>query len=135
MVILLTLFIISCTSKIDYHKGKIEIDGKTIEVLVADSTLEQRKGLMDIPYISDRKGMLFLFDESKSRSFWMKNTQFPIDAFFMDDSWTITGMITMEPCVEDPCEVYVFDQPTKYVLEVNKGVYDFPLGTTVVFTS
>ena len=65
--------------------------------------------------------MLFVFEDSKIRSFWMKNTLIPLDIMFINSDYEIIDIQTMEPCLEDPCKNYISKQPAKYALEVNSG--------------
>jgi uncharacterized membrane protein (UPF0127 family) len=68
------------------------------------------------------RGMLFVFDEERTLSFWMKNTLIPLDMLFIDaDLRIIDVKENVPPCKEDPCPSYTSEQPAKYVLEVNSG--------------
>ena len=59
--------------------------GKPIHyrVEVAKTNEEQVKGLMYRLELKKNEGMLFLFDNEKKTSFWMKNTFIPLDIILL----------------------------------------------------
>lgn len=59
--------------------------GKTYAFVVelAKTREQQRIGMMYRMKAEPLTGMLFLFDEEKERSFWMKNTFIPLDIIFI----------------------------------------------------
>ena len=92
------------------------------KVEVADEVDEQRQGLMFREVLPSDKGMLFVFDDFRERSFWMKNTYIPLDMIFLDDKYNIVHIeANAKPCNGDPCENYPSGKPAKYVLEVGGG--------------
>lgn len=64
-------------------------------------------------------GMVFLFDSEKDHSFWMKNTQIPLDMIFISRDGRIVGIHpNAEPFSPRPISV---GAPSRVVLEVNRG--------------
>ncbi len=91
----------------------------SVRVEVADEEGERARGLMFRRHLAADAGMLFVFEEPKTASFWMKNTFIPLDVIFIGADLTILGIVTdTEPLSEDAIEI---DQPSAYVLEVNAG--------------
>jgi uncharacterized membrane protein (UPF0127 family) len=71
--------------------------------------------------LAEDAGMLFVFEEAGTHSFWMKNTLIPLDAIWITDTWHVAEVKSMVPCTLDPCPLYTPALPAKYVLEVNEG--------------
>ena len=63
--------------------------------------------------------MLFIFPDSRPRSFWMKDTFIPLSIAYLDHSGQIMSILDMEPM-----QIrlrYQSVQPADYALEVNQG--------------
>ena len=51
-------------------------------------------GLMFSPPLPAKSGMLFVFEDMKPRTFWMKNTPLALDILFFDDSGRLVSLIS-----------------------------------------
>ena len=102
-------------------ENKVVITGKSINVEIADSEEEKAIGLMFRESLCEDCGMLFVYEDSEIRTFWMKNTLVPLDIIFISDDFKIINIEDAEPCKEDPCKIYSSNGNAKYVLEVNFG--------------
>jgi hypothetical protein len=90
-----------------------------VDVELARTDPERRKGLMDRPSLPENAGMLFIFDAPSLQAFWMKDTLIPLDMIFIDDAGTIVGIVeSAAPQTLTPRSV---GKPSRYVLEVNGG--------------
>jgi uncharacterized membrane protein (UPF0127 family) len=94
-----------------------------IRVEIADTDAERAQGLMDRTALGDNRGMLFVFEEEKQLSFWMKNTLIPLAVAFMDSEGRVVDIQDMKPLDDDPPH-YVSAKPAQYALEVNKGFFE-----------
>ena len=94
-----------------------------LEVEIADSGNERRRGLMGRESLPERAGMLFVHDEDTDGSFWMKDTLVPLSIAFIDADGRILGILDMEPCTADPCPHYSPGVRYRLALEVNQGAF------------
>jgi uncharacterized protein len=92
-----------------------------VDVRVATSAAQRRRGLMRVPELPDGSGMLFVFEEERTGAFWMKDTLVPLDIAFAAADGTIRATLTMTPCEADPCPVYDPGVPYTMALEVPAG--------------
>ena len=73
----------------------VTINKKKIKKLyleIADTEKKRSYGLMNREEIMIDNGMLFIWDKSEIRSFWMKNTQLNLDLFFINMRGIIVGI-------------------------------------------
>lgn len=120
LILLLSLFLLSCTTEreIIIQTSSEEI---TMVVEIANTIEERAVGLMYRTAMEEDQGMLFVFEDTKERSFWMKNTKIPLDILFFDENGIIVDIKeNFQPCVADPCDHY-YSKPARYALEVNAG--------------
>ena len=87
------------------------------ELEMADEPEERRQGLMNRTELCDRCGMLFVFEESAKRSFWMKDTLIPLDIIYIDSSGVVTN-IHRDTEPEQTLETYASTGDAQYVIEV-----------------
>ena len=108
----------------------VELDGKRFDVEIAADPESQTRGLMFRDSMAPDHGMLFTFDETQVRTFWMKNTRIPLDILYFDDQYKLVSMQQrVPPCtLGDRCPVYPSTGPARYVLELNAGTAE-KLGT------
>ena len=89
----------------------------TLDIEIADSEYETQTGLMYRNSMETKQGMLFIFDDVAPRSFYMKNTQIPLDLIFIDGNNKIVSFQkNAKPFDEASLPSNV---PAKYVLEIN----------------
>lgn len=122
-VIIIILFLLSLVLIILFNKTSnyVLVNGKKIQVEIADTELERETGLMNRESLQENSGMLFVYPDSEIRSFWMKNTLIPLDIIFIDENLEIVDIKNALPCYSEPCALYTSSLPAKYVLEVNSG--------------
>lgn len=93
-----------------------------IDIEIAETAADQARGLMYRESMEAAQGMLFVFAREDEKTFWMKNTQIPLDMLFVDASGRIVTICrNTVPFSEEP---YSSGAKVKYVLEVNAGAAD-----------
>ena len=75
----------------------ISIDGHELQLQLALSPSEQKKGLMYRENLAEDHGMLFLFDYPDQASFWMRNTRIPLDIAYFDASGRLKEVHPLYP--------------------------------------
>lgn len=95
---------------------------KSISIEIADDENERVRGLMYRSILPDSCGMLFIFENSETRSFWMKNTHIPLDIIYISDQFRLVSIQKNTlPFSEAPL---LSEGPARYVVEVNAGFTD-----------
>src|SRR3989339_827257 len=93
-----------------------------IDIELAQDDAERQLGLMYRDKMAENQGMLFVFEDETTRSFWMKNTVLPLDMLFINaKNEIVTIHKSTTPYSE---ESYASTKHAKYVLEVNAGFTD-----------
>ncbi|MET6990007.1 DUF192 domain-containing protein [Sediminicola arcticus] len=111
------------------NEGKLSVFKKDrdslitmMDIEIAESDYETATGLMYRKSMEEKQGMLFIFQDVAKHSFYMKNTEIPLDLIFIDENLTIVSFQK---------EAKPFDETSlssevsiKYVLEINAGLAD-----------
>ena len=105
----------------DVEKTSIVVGDKKIEVEVADEPHERQLGLMHRMKLDPNSGMIFVYEDAKQRSFWMKNTHIPLSIAYIDANCTVVHMSDMTPLstVGVPSNL-----PAQFALEMNQGWFE-----------
>ncbi|KQC31373.1 DUF192 domain-containing protein [Flagellimonas eckloniae] len=102
---------------------------------IAESEYETQTGLMYRESMEENQGMLFIFPDVAMHSFYMKNTQFPLDIIYIDENLKIASFQKdAKPYNESGLSSKV---PVKYVFEINAGLSEklgLEIGDVVSFT-
>lgn len=122
---------------VDADEHILDFDSATVRLATARDTVpltlelaittdQQRLGLMERRHLSERAGMLFVYDsvQPPDAGFWMYRTRIPLDIAFLDSAGVIRSIRTMVPCpttMSEGCPTYEPDAPYRYALEVNAG--------------
>lgn len=91
----------------------------SVSVEIADDQQAIRKGLMYRRSLPPQAGMLFVYEDERPRSFWMKNTTISLDMIFAAQSGEIVTIVEKtEPMSLRSCRSV---SPARFVVEVNAG--------------
>ena len=92
---------------------------RRVTLEVADTDATRSRGLMYRDRLPDGHGMLFVFDEERDHSFWMKNTLIPLDMIFIGADGRVAGV--RANAVPHSLAPVAIGRPSKWVLEVAGG--------------
>ena len=108
------------------NEGNLSIlndENKTLaefKIEIADSPYERQAGMMYRDSLEEQHGMLFIFENSELRGFYMKNTLIPLDLIFIDENYEIVHIYSKATPYETAS---ISSQlPAKYVFEINGGL-------------
>lgn len=92
---------------------------KDIVIEIADNDKDRSQGMMYRSSMPDSTGMLFVFEQPKEQSFWMKNTSISLDILYVDENGEIVTLHKYTtPYSENKIPSY---GEAKYVVEVLGG--------------
>ncbi|TDM00550.1 MAG: hypothetical protein C4K58_04940 [Flavobacteriaceae bacterium] len=135
----LSLMLVSCKSEpkekteesveiLFQQEGTLQVYNDTNKVAqfsieVADDEFQRENGLMNRDKLGKDQGMLFIFQDSAPRRFWMHNTRIPLDIIYLDKDKKIVNIAkNAQPFDETGVEPSASD--AMYVLEINAGLSD-----------
>ena len=101
-----------------FDSTTLDLKGKPFTIEIANSDARTQRGLMYRKSMPADHGMLFIFDEPAKLSFWMKNTQIPLDIIFLDKNCKVLEVQARKPLDETGGGP---DAPAQYVIELNVG--------------
>lgn len=91
-----------------------------LDIEIAETEYETQTGLMYRKSMENDQGMLFIFENESRKSFYMKNTEFPLDIIYINSQMRIVNAHRdAQPFDKTPLPS---EAPAKYVLEVNAGM-------------
>jgi uncharacterized membrane protein (UPF0127 family) len=116
----------------DYGFGEVAIavtapDGTVTGwcVLLALTTAQHQRGLMEVTDLGGYTGMLFAFPSDNGSGFYMRNTPTPLSIGWFDADGELVSTADMEPCADvDGCPTYSPDGPYRFAFEVPQGRLD-----------
>lgn len=91
-----------------------------LDIEIADDAYQTETGLMYRHSLAPNHAMLFIFEDEKPRSFYMKNTEIPLDIIYFDRNKKVVN-IQKDAKPFDKTSL-PSEAASKYVLEVNAGL-------------
>ena len=116
----------------------VSIGGKTFTAELAQTAVQQARGLSGRDNLPENGGMLFIFPGLGSTGFWMKDMKFPIDIVWIRGDQVVGFQENMQP---EPGKtlfqltIYYPPEEIDKVLEINAGTVakdGLKVGDTVV---
>lgn len=94
----------------------------SFRVEVVEDEVSRAQGLMYRRELPKDAGMLFVFEQEKDLSFWMKNTYIPLDIIFINNELNIVKIHRMTKPFSE--ESLPSEKKARYVVEINGGLSD-----------
>jgi uncharacterized protein len=98
----------------NYKKIKKRFLGQKYTLFVANTPSKQRLGLSKIKSLPKNQGMIFIYQDEKSRTFTMKNTNIPLMMFFFDRNFNLVMKAKGKPRKT----IVNCQKPAMYVIEI-----------------
>ncbi len=103
-------------------KAKNDSIIEKLDIEIADDDYSTQTGLMYRNSMAENQAMLFIFPDEQQRSFYMKNTEIPLDIIYFNSKKEIVSIQkNAKPYDETSLPSQAVSQ---YVLEVNAGLSD-----------
>lgn len=82
---------------------EVQIGDKVYNLLVAETEEQKEQGLMNVSEMDENEGMLFDYsdDPQPEISFWMKDTEIPLDIIFVNQDGVVISVKQGQPLSEE----------------------------------
>ena len=111
---------ILCTVKVNKNNYQ------ELSIELADTEHKRSYGLMNREDMKSNSGMLFIWKDRQIRNFWMKNTHFNLDLFFLNNQGEIIEIYKNAKAFD---ETNIKSQnEVKFVVELKSGEYPLQIG-------
>jgi uncharacterized membrane protein (UPF0127 family) len=99
--------------------AELKISNVPLTAEIADTPQASENGLMFRDSLPADRGMLFIFEQPRKASFWMRNTKIPLSIAYIDSAGKILEIKSMNPL--DETVVPSNSDQIAYALEANQG--------------
>jgi uncharacterized membrane protein (UPF0127 family) len=102
-------------------------DGTVIPwcLLLAASQEQRNRGLMEVTDLRGYAGMVFVWPEDSTSSFYMQNTPTPLSIGWFEADGGLVSTEDMDPCPEaEGCPLFSARGPYRFAVEVPQGELD-----------
>ena len=111
---------IVCTVRVN------KINPQELSIELADTEYKRSYGLMNREDMKSNSGMLFIWKDKQIRNFWMKNTYFNLDLFFLNNQGEIIEIYKNAKAFD---ETNIKSQnEVNFVVELRSGEYPLLIG-------
>jgi len=118
------------------------VGNAVFDVELAYTSEDRTQGLSDRDSLAETSGMLFIYDEARTLTFWMLNMRFDLDFVWIGEDCTVLDIhrnVPRPPEGQQPSELprYSPSAPAQYNLEINAGLAEklsIEIGDKVTFS-
>jgi uncharacterized membrane protein (UPF0127 family) len=96
----------------------MQLGKQTFTLEIASTNATREHGLMQRDSMPADRGMIFVFANAETRSFWMKKTRIPLDIIYVDAQQRVVSVKQMKPYDLTPVPS---GGAAKWAIELNKG--------------
>ncbi len=89
----------------------------TVDIEIVEDDFHRSRGLMYRRSMEEKQAMLFIFQEVKPLSFWMKNTYIPLDLTYLDAAQKVVRIHRNTTPLQE--KNYLSEVPAQYCVETN----------------
>ena len=136
-LVVLSLLLAGCDAAKTNQTPAVSINGQRVNVEVAQTVAERSRGLSNRPPLGADEGMVFVFPEPSTPSFWMNGMRFPLDLIWIANQ-TVVNITSDVPVPTSTVLLrYTPDPPVSHGLEVNAGwaaSHEVQVGDQVIFS-
>jgi len=100
----------------------VDVRGHRIRVEVADTVEKTILGLSNRERLREEEGMLFLYPDKQTRTFWMKDMRFDLDIVWIAGNRIVRISRNARAEGSRPSWIYDSGVPVDKVLEINAGL-------------
>ena len=105
---------------------------------VVKNFIRQAQGLSGTNELNKFDCMIFVYNDSKNRTFWMRDMNYPIDIIFIENNEIVDVRENLEKPKKDNIPQYTSKKPADTVIELKKGVineFNIKIGDKISFNS
>ncbi len=101
---------------------KLKVGNATFKVEVAEDHISRSQGLSGRENLPEDHGMIFVFENSRYHTFWMKGMKFPLDFIWIRNNEVVEVTENVQPLASPlPQQIIRPPQAVDSVLEINAG--------------
>lgn len=104
------------TNLVPFTLGRISLLGS-----IADTDAKRAQGLSDTKEIPIGVAKVFIFDTSEKWSFWMKDMNYAIDIFWLDEDGHVVHVVESVTPDTYPATSFAPPVPARFVIETKAG--------------
>ncbi len=125
-------FIFSTAIADQLPKIDIQIAEQNYRVELAATLSERRKGLMYRSSLLSNGGMLLVYPNARDHRVWMKNMKIPLKVYWIDASFRVVHIQSLQPCENARCPAFGANQKSRFILELKDRQHTIGVGDLVV---